>query len=204
MSNIDYHPDALLGSVTTPSGYVPSDFPLGSAVLCRNNAPLLGFAFSLLKRNLPCCILGRDLGEVLTKTIKSLKPATCQDLQKSIPEWLGRKSRKVKTRAQRAALEDRAQCLLTLARSCQSVDEIFVKIEKLFVAEAGPSCVTLSTMHKAKGLEWEVVAILDRKLCPSPWAESYAERIQERNLLFVAVTRTKLHLRYISSNCWKL
>jgi DNA helicase II / ATP-dependent DNA helicase PcrA len=60
--------------------------------------------------------------------------------------------------------------------------------------EAGDECLTLSTIHQAKGLEWKVVFIIG--LCdgqfPHPKSmEDPAQLEEERRLFYVAVTRTK-------------
>ena len=62
---IDPHPDAPDGSVATLSAYHPSDFTPTDAILCRLNAPLVAFAFDLIRRDVPCHINGRDLAEGL-------------------------------------------------------------------------------------------------------------------------------------------
>ena len=76
-------------------------------------------------------------------------------------------------------------------------------IEQLF-DEKRRGLLTLSTIHKAKGLEWPTVFILDaRTLMPSKWAQLPWQKVQERNLQYVAVTRAKLNCFYITSNCWR-
>ena len=63
--------------------------------------------------------------------------------------------------------------------------------------------VTLSTVHSAKGLEWEVVfivALMDGSL-PVSYALDDEESIEEeRRLLYVAVTRAKRHLHLSMHN----
>jgi superfamily I DNA/RNA helicase len=55
--------------------------------------------------------------------------------------------------------------------------------------------LTFSTVHKSKGLEWPTVFLLGRNLwMPSPMAEQPWELEQEKNLIYVAITRAMLHL----------
>ncbi len=56
--------------------------------------------------------------------------------------------------------------------------------------------VTLSTIHAAKGLEWEAVYLIgvSEGLLPIALAETDAAIEEERRLLYVAVTRAKTHL----------
>jgi DNA helicase-2/ATP-dependent DNA helicase PcrA len=64
--------------------------------------------------------------------------------------------------------------------------------------EADPDgdVVELSTFHRAKGLEWPVVALvgLEDGLVPISYATTAAGLAEERRLLYVAVTRAEEHL----------
>jgi len=60
--------------------------------------------------------------------------------------------------------------------------------------------LTLSTIHRAKGREWDRVFALDMdRLSPSRWAKKPWELAQESNLCYVQVTRAKKHLTLLSS-----
>ena len=63
-------------------------------------------------------------------------------------------------------------------------------------APPGRGAVTVSTIHKAKGLEWEacVVARMTEGSLPSVYATTPAEIAEERRLAYVAVTRARRHL----------
>ena len=76
-----------------------------------------------------------------------------------------------------------------------NLDEVPVAIKKIL----GPHGVTLSTIHKAKGLEWDTVWLLNKSLIPSPYAQSEKALRQEPHLLHVAITRAKLNLKYINT-----
>lgn len=60
-----------------------------------------------------------------------------------------------------------------------------------------PDAVTLSTMHSAKGLEWESVAVigLSEGLMPFALATTPAALAEEKRLLYVALTRARTGLR---------
>jgi DNA helicase-2/ATP-dependent DNA helicase PcrA len=80
-------------------------------------------------------------------------------------------------------------------------------------AEGGPSQsteglrpLTISTIHSAKGLEWDDVTLLglDDRTLPSPWAVKRAQEEgetagleEEKRLLYVAVTRAAERLRIV-------
>lgn len=206
---IQPHPTAPDGSVTTLSSYSPSDFPSTAAVLCRNVAPLVSFAFALLRRNVPCRVLGREIGAGLIKLIDSQKASDLDELEQKLTSSRQRELRAADRHGNPAAvgnINDRYDCLavfLDEARLCSgSIDSIKARIKSLFDDNA--DCVlTLSTIHKAKGLEWPTVFILDRTLLPSRYATQPWQLRQERNLHYVAVTRAKLDLKYIMPNNWK-
>ncbi|MGI8999353.1 MAG: ATP-dependent helicase [Candidatus Limnocylindria bacterium] len=64
-------------------------------------------------------------------------------------------------------------------------------------ADAGGEGVTLSTIHRAKGLEWDAVFIpqLEEGTLPIRQAASDAEALaEERRLLYVGITRARRHL----------
>ena len=203
-------PSAPLGTVETWPHYFASDFRKGDsvAVLCRNNAPLVTHAFACIRRNTPVCILGRDLGESLKKTIKSWKISEVgfawqEAAYDKLQGWFQREERKVKKPAQLAALQDKRDCLCTILKSAQGEAAACSSIEKLFTSAATPGSLVLATGHKAKGLEWDHVFILDQHLIPSRYATTQADLFQERNVLYVMVTRAKQNLTYIKSNTWK-
>lgn len=184
-------PGAPLGSVAPLSLYNPTDFAPTSAILCRNTAPLIGFAFELLARGVACHVVGKDIQIGLERLVGVSGAKLTDDVNKLI-----RKGKK----EQAANLEDRWTAVSIIARGCNSNEEVKAKIATLFASGSG---VTLSTIHKAKGLEWETVFLLDWNLLPSRYAESDAAKTQERNLQYVAVTRAKLDLRFIESGCWR-
>jgi DNA helicase-2/ATP-dependent DNA helicase PcrA len=64
--------------------------------------------------------------------------------------------------------------------------------------------VTLATLHRAKGLEWDVVFVVGVTdgAIPSSYANTAAERAEEERLLHVGVTRARreLHLTWAATN----
>jgi len=205
--SIEPHPDAPVGSVTTRASYTAADFTPDSVVLCRNTASLVAFAFALLRRSVHCNILGRDIGAGLTALVRKLAPAdgsTFQQLRDALSRHLATESERLLRKGKRASaqnLEERVACVRLFCSNATTVKDILTKIDPLF--ESAPTDrLTLSTIHKAKGLEWPTVFLLDRHLIPSKWCEAPWELVQERNLMYVAVTRAKLDLVYIRSDAW--
>jgi DNA helicase-2/ATP-dependent DNA helicase PcrA len=83
---------------------------------------------------------------------------------------------------------------------------LLAEVNSLAVRTHGPrtSGVTLATLHKAKGLEWDLVFLVGMTdgAMPSTYAESDAELAEEERLLHVGVTRARreLHLTWATSN----
>ena len=57
-------------------------------------------------------------------------------------------------------------------------------------------CVSLATLHSAKGLEYEIVFIVDvnEGVMPYKKAVLWAEQEEERRMFYVGMTRAKEHL----------
>lgn len=207
MTLIDHHPSAPLGSVSHLDQYDIETFSHEDAILCRNTAPLVSMAFGFIRRNVGVRILGRDIGAGLVTLILKLKGVDTLDLEHRLREWCNSETRKLYARgheASAAAVEDKVTCIQVFIDNLdnKNISDLILKIESLF-SDNNRGLLTLCTIHKAKGLEWPTVFILDRNLyMPSKWAQKSWELKQENNLLYVAVTRAKLNLRYISSGRW--
>jgi superfamily I DNA/RNA helicase len=65
---------------------------------------------------------------------------------------------------------------------------------------------SLSDTHRSKGLEFERVYIIDTDLFPHPLAKSDKQKIQEDNLMYVAITRAIQQLTFIGApfSCLRL
>lgn len=77
-----------------------------------------------------------------------------------------------------------------------TLDPPQTSIDKEDLAKDG-DCLTLSTIHSAKGLEWQAVMLMrasDGSIPSDLAAGSEAELEEERRLMYVALTRAKTHL----------
>jgi superfamily I DNA/RNA helicase len=174
-------------------------FPDGCGVLCRNTAPVIQLALKLLKHGRPTKVLGRDIGAGLKRTVKSFKAADMQELRSRMLRWRDREVAKFEKKHQRgkaATVEDKYAALTYIIEDCVSVSAVETKIDFLF--RETPASITCSTVHKAKGLEYDTVFILNRELMPSKYAEQEWQLRQEKNIQYVAITRAKENLYYIS------
>jgi hypothetical protein len=169
------------------------------AVLCRNNAPLMSLAFKLLRQSVGVVMLGRDIGKGLAALSKKLAPqdaAPADSVRQIVREWITNEASRESANGHPercASIQDRGECLLAVLDSAEVRDagRLRLALAKLFARESG--LVTLSSIHRAKGLEWDCVMLLDPWRIPSKWARSAGGVAlqQELNLRYVAETRTK-------------
>lgn len=142
----------------------------GSAIICRNNAPLFRLALNLLSNGRACRVAGSDVGPKLLGALKRLDVGGSSVLA-AIDTWLEKHPGK----------EDFAECMRVFANASQSLGEAIARAEYV-LRQDGP--ITLITGHKAKGLEWDTVYHLD------PWLIKDNHE-QELNLRYVIQTRAK-------------
>jgi len=172
-------------------------------ILCRNNGPLLSMAFKLLRRGVGCYMLGRDLGkglERLSLDIAKEDAIPADKVAGLIRDWrekeisialANHKDERVE------GIEDRAESLLAVLGSAEVRDAggLRLALRKLFSRDSGQ--IMLSSIHRAKGLEWDIVMHLDPWRIPSKWAKLAAKTgdtrqlAQEHNLKYVCETRTR-------------
>jgi superfamily I DNA/RNA helicase len=177
----------------------------GSAIICRNVKPIVRLAFMYLRKHVPCAIEGRDIGVgLITLTKKWRSAQTLGELAVHLEEHLRKEGERLLSahkEAQQGLLADKVDTLLVLIESLgddRPIAELQSLIFKLFedsVPGEAPRKIILSTIHKAKGREWDTVYLLGRNtLMPSPYAKQKWELEQENNLAYVAITRAKREL----------
>lgn len=172
------------------------------AILCRNNAPLASLCFKLIAAGLPASIQGRDIGAALEKMVKSAKSSRVAAICRELQEKTDREQRLLEEKGleRNNTKDDRMACLWALGSNVgtdASQMDLIYAINSIFTKDSSP--ITMSTVHKCKGLEWNHVYILDPELMPSKWAKTEDAIQQEINLQYVAVTRAQRTLTYISS-----
>jgi len=177
------------GEVRTWQSYTANEIPDGSAVICRNNAPLFNFAIKLLKNGRYAELYGNDIGKSLLKLMKKLGPESLlqDDVMQRIADWEEEKLKKAKNRGE-DGVRDRAECLRIFARQGKDLGEAMAYAQHVFNSR-GP--LKLMTGHKSKGLEFRDVFFLDEHLV--------GEKGQDPNLRYVIITRAKETLTYIKT-----
>lgn len=179
-----------------------------SSVLCRKNAPLVGLAFSLIRQGVVCHVEGRDIGgQIKTLTRKWKRVDSLRDLATKIQEFRRHEVQKFVTKGQETradAVADKCDTVLTLIDGLLSRDrgatvrDLWKWVDDMFGDNLNRG-LTLSSIHKAKGREWETVYWFGANAWqPSPFAIQEWQQIQERNLMYVAATRSKRNLVQVS------
>jgi superfamily I DNA/RNA helicase len=95
-------------------------------------------------------------------------------------------------------LENISILILNIKLNSSKVSELIEKLQELSKQAEEPESIELSTIHKSKGRENDVVYILNENLIPSPFAFTEDQLIQEQNLKYVARTRAKKELYYLN------
>ncbi|MFF6969806.1 ATP-dependent DNA helicase UvrD2 [Streptomyces tsukubensis] len=84
------------------------------------------------------------------------------------------------------------------ARSGATLADLVTELDERAAAQHAPTVqgVTLASLHAAKGLEWDAVFLvgLTEGMMPITYAKTDEQVEEERRLLYVGVTRARLHL----------
>lgn len=163
----------------------------GCFILSRVNAPLVGLAMNFIRQGVPVNIQGRDLGNNLQSLIKRSR---CKSLDKFL-EWLNNWAKKECKRLtdrgrDTTIITDKIECFHALAESVDNLADLKSYLDRLFSDVDDYRKVILSTTHRAKGLERDVVFMLSGTY-------RYSDDQEERNLRYVAITRAKKELYFV-------
>jgi ATP-dependent exoDNAse (exonuclease V) beta subunit len=196
------------------------------AFLCRVNVPLVVTAYQLIAKQKRVQIIGRNqIGQPLIDLIYALCGTDASDdgytnrisnrmdgaariveegLMSRLEKYLMMQRAKLTQDGQENILENLEQnveCIQVVAANTMDdrVSTIINQIMTLFVEEPDPNTIQLSTVHRSKGLEWEVIFILRPDLLPHPRATQPEELEQEENACYVAATRAKHRCYYIGN-----
>lgn len=198
-------PGAHTGAVHQVDYIDLADLP--RQIIVRNNAPGTKLAMRLFASGFSVEVAGRDIGAGLKSTIKRVasgKNASSMkspDLMVRLRRWA---DREIERRpARKPTIQDKLDAIIALATHHSTVNSILKHLDSLYVNEQDgkrrPAEFQISTIHKAKGREWDTVGFLDPHLIPARWVKQEWEKQQEKNLAYVAVTRAKHELVYLNS-----
>ncbi len=189
------------------------DIKEGDMVLCRSKAPLVRLYVKLLRKNINCYIKGSDIGANLINELEKIdKEVLNADLSgdgvfaQLWDKFFTERNKLIQTRGldyDDATLSsymmekyDVINTLLILSEKHKTKSDLIQHIREIFQEDSKGVC--LSTIHKAKGLEADNVYILCHSTMPSKLAVRDWEKLQEQNLMYVAYTRAKNLLGFVS------
>jgi DNA helicase-2/ATP-dependent DNA helicase PcrA len=189
-----------------------NDIQDGDFVLCRNTMPLVKLCYKLIGEGKAAFVKGRDIGANLINLVKKAKGDTLEAVQATCDKELAAHYRKlcrlnpqlsegeIQSLSSWVTQEEKVKIIkLIIANNGTVVDKwsLIEKINKIF-QEGQKGGICLSTIHKAKGLEADNVFIVDAYLMPSKFAKLEWQKEQEKNLQYVAYTRAKKLLAFVS------
>lgn len=202
---------------TLPIGIVPlvDAAEAGDFILSRKNAPLIRVCLRLIRKGKAARIEGRDIAKSLGTIVKRFKNArTIDALLERIDTWAVREIEKAKkhgadsaaAKDREAQINDQAEVLRALCDGLVHPSELLGRLETMFGdsdSERRPM-VVCSSIHRSKGLEADRVFILRETLYPNrAWdrkaGKSQPDPLEEQNLEYVAVTRAKKTLVWVTS-----
>ncbi|MGW6454592.1 ATP-dependent DNA helicase UvrD2 [Streptomyces sp. NPDC055078] len=130
-----------------------------------------------------------------------------EDLPSQVRAVLSTKGWTSEPPAGSGAVRDRWESLAALvrlaedfarARSGATLADLVAELDERAAAQHAPTVqgVTLASLHSSKGLEWDAVFVvgLTEGMMPITYAKTDEQVEEERRLLYVGVTRARLHL----------
>lgn len=172
------------------------------ALLCRNNAPLIGTALKIIASGHGCTVMGREIGKALVKQLKDLtsESDSAEVAIDKIEVWATEQISKARANGKEervAIVQDKRDCLQVVLnhKDISNVATATHALTQMF--DSANLRITLATGHKAKGLEWTNIIHLDPWRIPSKYARAAHEQgnpipmEQDLNLRYVIETRSK-------------
>ena len=189
-------------------------------VLCRVKAPLVSMCLETIRAGKAAIVRGRDIGRGIVALVEEILNGSVDfaNLPEEIGDYTARKVSKLEGKkdadAKIAELLDRSDTVLALLDgyldTLRNPEAGNAEAFKAFITdkfaddesaeEANRDRVkpiVFSTIHKAKGLEYDRVFILEPGKLPHPAAKPGWQEQQEQNIIYVAVTRAKHELYFV-------
>lgn len=171
-----------------------ADVEPGDFVLSRTNAPLLGLALQLIKAKVPAQIQGRDVIGQIAGLVHRSECGDTQCLRDWIEQYRAREVSRLRDEdADEAVIEqvsDLCECIRVLSYERETCEDLVAYLGEIFSDQDDAGVVTLSTVHRAKGLERDRVWLL---------CDTFRRHGgQEDNVLYVAITRAISTLVYVT------
>ena len=198
VSHIEAAPNAQAGSVQVKEDWSPADFRVNDLVVSRTVKPMIELAYRCIQSRVPVQVMGRDIGQGLKSLIKKMNTTGIDRLIAKLNEYTKREVEKAIAKRKESlaeSIQDKTDSVLfligTLGENERTVPALERLIDSLFDSKV--ESVKLSTIHKAKGLEAKRVWWLNHESSQRKmafWARQEWQKQSERNLCYVAVTRS--------------
>lgn len=182
----------------------------GDMVLCRFTAPLIGLCMSYISNGIKANVKGRDIGANLSGMVKRTGMSDVSDMLRTLEVGLnkialqlikntGCTSQEARELSRYVFHLDKVNAITVLSEGLKRSQEVMSRIKEIFSDDDSTDGIMLSTIHRSKGLESKRVFIL----MPEKLRDSRSEKRswmaeQETNLEYVAYTRAKNHLGFIT------
>lgn len=177
-------------------------------ILSRKNGVLFQEFFRLLANGHRVKIAGNDIAKSLISLVSAVESRNNKPdrFAENLEEYIDSQICKLRDKADKKPektseieqlidnLRDKQSAMITITKSISfsSLGILKEKIKEICDIKDESIKTTLSSIHRAKGLEANTVFILDYCSLPMKWKKQTAEQaIQETNLKYVALTRTK-------------
>lgn len=164
----------------------------GCFIISRTNAPMLNIALKFIQNGVPANIRGRDIGANLLNFIQNSKAKSIVALKEYADKWREKEvARLVKKQKDVSVINDKWECVNVLIDGCKEVEQVKVRMHRLFSDENDFSKILLTSTHRVKGDQNHNVFVL--------WSTYFGDDDEARNLRYVAVTRSQDKLYYVKS-----
>ncbi len=202
--HIEYHESSGNGIVRNGTC---DEIKPGDMVLARDNKTLMKLCLSFFDEGRKASIKGNDFGLELLNMIKLSDHENIVVSSKRLDRVMenhydrlltfGVKNPEV-TNSYRKVLEKVEILRDIVYPKVKNITEAKTLIGEIFREKEDKNKITLSTIHKAKGLESKRVHIAAPDKIPSRYAKTDWEKLQERNLQYVCYTRAKNELFFLT------
>ena len=159
-----------------------------ATILARTNSTLISIALKLRASRKRACIFGRDFVKTLEGILGKLKGTNSKTLLESLRAWAEKMSDKYPHQAH--LIRDYFKCLKTILQEVSGAQAALQLLKEIFSDSPQPGDWVLSTIHKAKGKEFQKVYLIDW----TPKGEQGWMKEEERNLKYVGITRAREEL----------
>lgn len=168
-------------------------------VICRKNDSLIKTCLKMLGQGKKAFIRGRNIQVQLSNLLERITPPNCSlgEIENNLDFYYQVEKDKLTKKDNKSSIDllnekvnSLKACLKCFLPISNSIEELNSFINELF--EDKENSVVLSTIHRAKGDEADVVWLLDSKILPFfKFCKVDWEYNQEINILYVALTRAK-------------